>query len=143
MALSNPTATLHAWLLDRIQAALGTRARLTIVGDDWIDNLLASGQRVDLEWGLTPHGILSSVIDLGTNRAVLSYSLVGAWSGVSRNLDWTDRQVRQVTNLQRTILTAAPPADVDHIESGQATSIDRAKLVAWDIPVIMRCEVED
>ena len=113
------------------------------MGDDWIDTIAESNQRVDLEWGLTPATNTSSVLDLNTDRAHLGYSLIGAWSGSKRTLEWTDHQINQVLRLQRSILTTDPPNDVDHFESAQMTMTDRVGLVAWTIPITMRCEVED
>lgn len=153
MALVNPTKTLHAWLRERVRSVCGSRARLEIVGDDWVDTLAESNQRVDLEWGLTPATILSSVEDLNSNRAVLGYSLIGAWSGSKRTLEWTDRQILQVMRLQRSLLVGVTdpgisgsadwPVGVDLIETAQATMTDLVSLVAWVIPVTMQCEVED
>jgi len=142
MLLAEPTRTIHDWVLGRLRSVVGSRARLVIVSEDWVDEVAESGRKSDLDWGLVTRTALSSVDSLQTHRVVLGFSLIGLWSGSHRNLEWTDRQVRQVYGIQRALLTECWPEGVDFVTSGQATSTDITGLVAWEIPFDVTCAAE-
>lgn len=143
MALSNPVETLFTWVRDRVQGECGTSARVQFVDSTWMDERAGSEARVDLEWGLVPRELDSAVLDLNTSRTEMSFSLIGLWSSKSRTVEWTDHQMTQVRRVQRAMLTEDWPAGVDHFESDAARTISTPGMVVWEIPVMMRCEVED
>jgi hypothetical protein len=139
-ALSDPMATLTAWLKSSI---LPAKARLLPSDADTLDQLGQSKRRVDGEWFWRLANLEPSLEDLNTNRMGFHVELAGVWS-VSKDATQASRIAGIVADVARKLETQPLPGGVDLTEiQGLVEMEDRFGITVAALTFRALCHIEE